>query len=135
MGSGRFRVQPVGKGDEFFNVLRGKDRLDATDAPPTEAAPIDTSSLNAVRGRAPSSRRRGASAPSPATSDAPEAAPAEGEQPAEPASTEGMQTVRRSGPKIGRNDPCPCGSGKKYKVCHGQAGAEGPETPTKTENA
>lgn len=24
------------------------------------------------------------------------------------------------GPKIGRNDPCPCGSGKKYKNCHGQ---------------
>ena len=23
-------------------------------------------------------------------------------------------------PKIGRNDPCPCGSGKKYKQCHGQ---------------
>jgi|KBSMisStandDraft_5_1062788.scaffolds.fasta_scaffold133722_3 uncharacterized protein len=28
-------------------------------------------------------------------------------------------TVRREGPKIGRNDPCPCGSGKKYKNCHG----------------
>jgi len=26
----------------------------------------------------------------------------------------------REGPKIGRNDPCPCGSGKKYKQCHGQ---------------
>jgi preprotein translocase subunit SecA len=25
----------------------------------------------------------------------------------------------RAGPKIGRNDPCPCGSGKKYKKCHG----------------
>lgn len=25
----------------------------------------------------------------------------------------------RSGPKVGRNDPCPCGSGKKYKACHG----------------
>jgi len=23
-------------------------------------------------------------------------------------------------PKLGRNDPCPCGSGKKYKKCHGQ---------------
>jgi len=28
--------------------------------------------------------------------------------------------VRRSGEKIGRNDPCPCGSGKKYKKCHGK---------------
>jgi uncharacterized protein YecA (UPF0149 family) len=24
-------------------------------------------------------------------------------------------------PKVGRNDPCPCGSGKKYKKCHGAA--------------
>jgi len=28
------------------------------------------------------------------------------------------------GPKIGRNDPCPCGSGKKYKQCHGKGLAE-----------
>ncbi len=28
-------------------------------------------------------------------------------------------TVRRNQPKVGRNDPCPCGSGKKYKRCHG----------------
>ncbi|MAX31912.1 MAG: preprotein translocase subunit SecA [Halomonadaceae bacterium] len=27
--------------------------------------------------------------------------------------------VRREGPKVGRNEPCPCGSGKKYKQCHG----------------
>jgi preprotein translocase subunit SecA len=27
---------------------------------------------------------------------------------------------RRTGEKVGRNDPCPCGSGKKYKKCHGQ---------------
>jgi preprotein translocase subunit SecA len=26
----------------------------------------------------------------------------------------------QAGPKVGRNDPCPCGSGKKYKQCHGQ---------------
>jgi len=30
-----------------------------------------------------------------------------------------VETVRRSEPKVGRNDPCPCGSGKKYKKCHG----------------
>jgi preprotein translocase subunit SecA len=29
------------------------------------------------------------------------------------------QTVSNGGPKVGRNDPCPCGSGKKYKKCHG----------------
>ena len=26
--------------------------------------------------------------------------------------------IRRDGPRVGRNDPCPCGSGKKYKQCH-----------------
>jgi preprotein translocase subunit SecA len=30
-----------------------------------------------------------------------------------------QQTVRNEGEKIGRNDPCPCGSGRKYKRCHG----------------
>ncbi len=33
--------------------------------------------------------------------------------------TDEVRTVRREGPKVGRNDPCPCGSGKKYKKCHG----------------
>ncbi len=32
-----------------------------------------------------------------------------------------IKTVVRSQPKVGRNDPCPCGSGKKYKKCHGAA--------------
>ncbi len=31
-----------------------------------------------------------------------------------------QETIRRQDPKIGRNDPCPCGSGKKYKHCHGR---------------
>jgi preprotein translocase subunit SecA len=37
-----------------------------------------------------------------------------GEEPATP------QTVQRAADKVGRNDPCPCGSGKKYKKCHGK---------------
>lgn len=31
-----------------------------------------------------------------------------------------VQIGHRQGPKVGRNDPCPCGSGKKYKQCHGK---------------
>ncbi|MBZ4665435.1 preprotein translocase subunit SecA [Mahella sp.] len=52
--------------------------------------------------------------------------PPEREQVAKPASAshgdEGSrpQTVKRAGKKIGRNDPCPCGSGKKYKECCGK---------------
>jgi len=30
-----------------------------------------------------------------------------------------IKTVKHDQPKVGRNDPCPCGSGKKYKKCHG----------------
>ncbi len=36
------------------------------------------------------------------------------------AAQQGIAQVQRDEPKIGRNDPCPCGSGKKYKHCHGQ---------------
>lgn len=42
------------------------------------------------------------------------AASAESEQEEKP------KTVRRDMPKVGRNDPCPCGSGKKFKQCHGK---------------
>jgi len=58
---------------------------------------------------------------------APRAAAADasgGRQGPTPARTGGddvIKTVRRDEPKVGRNDPCPCGSGKKYKKCHGQA--------------
>ena len=40
-----------------------------------------------------------------------QAAPQEAEKP---------ETFVREQPKVGRNEPCPCGSGKKYKHCHGQ---------------
>jgi preprotein translocase subunit SecA len=33
-----------------------------------------------------------------------------------------VATVKSAGPKVGRNDPCPCGSGRKYKKCHGATG-------------
>jgi hypothetical protein len=33
---------------------------------------------------------------------------------------EKVETVRRQNPRVGRNDPCPCGSGKKYKKCCGR---------------
>ena len=31
----------------------------------------------------------------------------------------GLAPLNRDGDKVGRNDPCPCGSGRKYKKCHG----------------
>ena len=38
-------------------------------------------------------------------------------------SSRGNKTVVREEPKVGRNDPCPCGSGKKFKQCHGKVPA------------
>ncbi|MBF8301198.1 MAG: preprotein translocase subunit SecA, partial [Acidobacteria bacterium] len=57
-----------------------------------------------------------------APSAARQAPAAFGGSPPRPARTGGddvIKTVRREEPKVGRNDPCPCGSGKKYKKCHG----------------
>jgi len=48
---------------------------------------------------------------------------AEGAEPAEPvprALAGAIAPMVRDMPKVGRNDPCPCGSGKKYKQCHGR---------------
>lgn len=44
----------------------------------------------------------------------------EAELKAEQESGAKVETVVHEGPRIGRNDPCPCGSGKKYKKCCGQ---------------
>ena len=62
-----------------------------------------------------------APAPSPFGAIATGSASAVAEQP-RPARTGGddvVKQVRRDEPKVGRNDPCPCGSGKKFKKCHG----------------
>ena len=44
----------------------------------------------------------------------------EGEAAAAEADDPALEPFKRFGKKIGRNDPCPCGSGKKYKACHGK---------------
>jgi preprotein translocase subunit SecA len=47
-------------------------------------------------------------------------APAQGTpRPARTGGDDVVKQVKRDEPKVGRNDPCPCGSGKKYKKCHG----------------
>ena len=54
----------------------------------------------------------------PAAPAASAAAPAEA-APAEQEIVLPSVTIRRETPKVGRNEPCPCGSGKKFKSCHG----------------
>jgi preprotein translocase subunit SecA len=45
----------------------------------------------------------------------------ESPQPARTGGDDVIKTFKHDAPKVGRNDPCPCGSGKKYKKCHGAA--------------
>jgi preprotein translocase subunit SecA len=63
-------------------------------------------------------------APSEAASvfgSAPRGGDGQGRTPARTGGDDVIRTVKRDEPKVGRNDPCPCGSGKKYKKCHGAA--------------
>jgi preprotein translocase subunit SecA len=71
---------------------------------------------------AKSARTQGPETAPPAALNGP--APSAGPAGAPPAAAEPelqlpKVTIRRDAPKVGRNDPCPCGSGKKYKHCHG----------------
>jgi preprotein translocase subunit SecA len=50
----------------------------------------------------------------------PNAAPEELLAPTAEPESAGQQSMVNMVPKVGRNDPCPCGSGKKYKQCHGR---------------
>lgn len=52
--------------------------------------------------------------------DAPPPAVAQREQQYAPQEEQHRPEPVRVGPKVGRNDPCPCGSGKKFKQCHGK---------------
>jgi len=80
-----------------------------------------------ARPKAPLTLSGGAEQPTPAFAGAIAASPrgsssgaAAARQPARVGGDDAaVKTVRREEPKVGRNDPCPCGSGKKYKKCHG----------------
>jgi preprotein translocase subunit SecA len=60
-------------------------------------------------------------APVPAFAARPSSVQAQAPAPARTGGDDVVKTIRREEPKVGRNDPCPGGSGKKYKKCHGQA--------------
>jgi preprotein translocase subunit SecA len=78
--------------------------------------------LQAVAARAAALRTSQAPAAAVAPKSAPPSAPADDDDDEDDdgeLEAEGTpDTVRRDKPKVGRNDPCHCGSGKKYKNCH-----------------
>ena len=63
----------------------------------------------------------GAPASRPAAAAASGSGPGRVAAPARPASR--VPVVKSELEKVGRNQPCPCGSGRKYKMCHGRPGA------------
>jgi preprotein translocase subunit SecA len=89
-------------GEQAPQPARQRPRAPLTLSGPSEAAP-------------PAFGGRAAAAPAPA----PAPAGGQAKQPPRVGGDDAIKTVRRDEPKVGRNDPCPCGSGKKYKKCHG----------------
>ena len=102
-----FHLRPV-LSEEAANVPRPVAR---------RATPI-TMNNPAAEARSPFGGGRAAAPASGGT-----AAPGQPPRPARTGGDDVIKTVRREEPKVGRNDPCPCGSGKKYKKCHGQQAA------------
>ncbi len=100
----------------FENLLDEIDKLSVKQVLslwPQQSVPLKRENLPAGRAWQPGLARPGAGVDQTSGGSAGggprEAGPAPG----------AVQTVRRESPKVGRNDPCPCGSGKKYKHCCG----------------
>jgi preprotein translocase subunit SecA len=98
--------------DSFENMMAILSRTLRMESPATTPPP-PTVVAHAVADGISIPGRAAPAAPSPAPAPEPEPVPEKQE----------VQlpkiTIRRELPKVGRNDPCPCGSGKKYKNCHG----------------
>jgi preprotein translocase subunit SecA len=84
---------------------------DPNAAPVRQPAPRRPPQMTMSAQQAPPPSPFGAIGSATAVSDAP--------RPARTGGDDAIKQVRRDEPKVGRNDPCPCGSGKKYKKCHG----------------
>jgi preprotein translocase subunit SecA len=96
-----WRLTPVGGDDDVVPVRQ----------PAPRRAPQMTMSAQQAPPPSPFGAIGGGSASAVATPEAP--------RPARTGGDDVVRQVRREEPKVGRNDPCPCGSGKKYKKCHG----------------
>ena len=101
--------------DDYFERL---DRAFASLNVPLEPSAFAARTASADR---PATRPAESGAAQVPRSDGPPKAAEETPRPARTGGDDVIKTVRREEPKVGRNDPCPCGSGRKYKKCHGAA--------------
>ncbi|MBI2104293.1 MAG: SEC-C domain-containing protein [Candidatus Omnitrophica bacterium] len=89
--------------------------------PVTEAHPASVFARTPVTEVHPDAAEAARFAPQPAGEPAIAPSPAPSVRPRQPAGASPQPAAaQHAGPKVGRNEPCPCGSGKKYKKCHGQ---------------
>ena len=114
-----FRMQILGQDGQPVGAAPRPNRA-VPKAPPVASAAATYTLRRARRARSPSPP---ASPPPPSTRWR-RSSSARKQRELEAASRSGggdasAPTQRRTGEKVGRNDPCPCGSGKKYKKCHG----------------
>ncbi|MEN9402227.1 MAG: hypothetical protein RL091_930 [Verrucomicrobiota bacterium] len=108
-----------GEAFRFFEELMNNVRLQICTSLFRSATNRDAfENLFAILSR--SARMQGPAATPTALGAAAQSTAPAGEAPAaEPEIKLPAVTIRRETPKVGRNDPCPCGSGKKFKNCHG----------------
>jgi preprotein translocase subunit SecA len=112
--------------DEFTRYIFHVSTVDESERQQRRQAPVKYTAPAKTQDAADAQRRQQAAAapPPPAAVDDPQPQSAPAAQGASGSPDEiSYETVKREGDKVGRNDPCPCGSGKKYKRCHGLAGA------------
>ena len=96
-------------------VAAGRPASVSAETPRQEVRP-DAPTVRETATRQQAATGGGVEGPGPMPQPASAPAPPPFGGPAKPPSA----TVHRAGPKIGRNDPCHCGSGKKFKKCHGR---------------
>ncbi|MEM9533856.1 MAG: preprotein translocase subunit SecA [Pseudomonadota bacterium] len=94
--------------------IQAQEDVAAVDEQRRNEAPMEFQHADAANPTAaPVPAQAGAAAPAPG---------AGGPRPTPEAAQQRPETFVRDGRKVGRNEPCPCGSGKKFKQCHGRIG-------------
>ncbi|HLP07545.1 MAG TPA: preprotein translocase subunit SecA [Opitutaceae bacterium] len=101
--------------DSFENMMAILSRTLRMESPANTPPPPPVIAHAVASGISIPGRAAPAAAPVPAPAPEPEPQPEPEKQEVQLPKV----TIRRELPKVGRNDPCPCGSGKKYKNCHG----------------
>jgi preprotein translocase subunit SecA len=100
--------------ENMLSILSRSARLQGPEAPAPNGSVLRSLQAPAPGAAPTTPPRRLGGVDMPVSDEEPDAAPASNEVQLP------RVTVRRETPKVGRNDPCPCGSGKKYKHCHGK---------------